>query len=236
VSARELFKAGKLEEAIEALNGEVRGNPTDVQRRAFLFELLGFAGNHERAEKQLDILSQENQQAAMGALLYRSALHADRTRCEMFERGDYPQGPAPPTVAGTMNGEPFESLVDGDPRIGARFEVFAAGEYMWIPMEHVASVQMEAPTQLRDLLWAPALVQTGPTFRKLELGKVLLPVMTPLACRHPDEHVRIGRVTEWTETDGVETPAGQKLFLVDGEEFPILELRNLEINTTSDDS
>jgi len=58
----------------------------------------------------------------------------------------------------------------------------------------------------------------------------LLPVMTPTASRHPDPAVRLGRVTEWEALDGGgEAPVGQKLLLVDGEEFPILELRELEI-------
>jgi type VI secretion system protein ImpE len=39
MSAQELFKAGKLSEAIEALGVEVRDNPTDARRRTFLFEL-----------------------------------------------------------------------------------------------------------------------------------------------------------------------------------------------------
>jgi len=46
VRARELFQAGKLDAAIDALGAEVRDNPTDTQRRTFLFELLCFAGQY----------------------------------------------------------------------------------------------------------------------------------------------------------------------------------------------
>src|SRR5689334_2717831 len=133
MNSRQLFDAGKLNAAIEALGAELRDNPTDTQRRTFLFELLCFAGNYDRAEKQLDVLSAGGPEAGMGALMYRSALHAERLRAEMFRKQTFPLDAAPEAhVAGTLNGKPFTSIEDGDPRIGARLEVFAAGQYMWI--------------------------------------------------------------------------------------------------------
>ena len=35
MNARELYKAGKLNEAVQALSAELRDNPTDAQRRTF---------------------------------------------------------------------------------------------------------------------------------------------------------------------------------------------------------
>jgi protein involved in temperature-dependent protein secretion len=47
----------------------------------------------------------------------------------------------------------------------------------------------------------------------------------------------LGRVTTWEElADGAQAPVGQKLLLVDDEEFPILEVRELEITTTPTDA
>ena len=228
--AQELYRAGKLDEAIDALGAELRDNPTDAQRRAFLFELLCFAGKYDRAEKQLDVLGQGSADAQMGALLYHSALHAERLRQEMFERRAFPASTPPQPVAGTLNGTAFSSLTDADPRIGARLELFAAGQYTWIPFEQIASIQMLPPKKLRDLLWAPALVRTADSFRGVELGEVLIPAIAPLTWRHADGALRLGRVTDWEEVDdGVEAPVGQKLLLVDGEEFPILEIRELVI-------
>ena len=91
-------------------------------------------------------------------------------------------------------------------------ERFAAGQYTWIPLEHIASVRMVPPKRLRDLLWAPAVVRTGPDFQGIELGEVLVPVMAPLSWHHENDAVRLGRVTEWQELDdGSQTPVGQKL-------------------------
>jgi len=229
VKAEELFRAGKLDEAIESLGGELRSNPADAQRRVFLFELLCFAGDHDRAAKQLDVLGGGGRQAQMGALLYQGALNAERMRQEMFSQSSYPRSAAP-TAAGTVNGRSFRSITDADPRIGARLEVFAGGRYLWVPFVHIASVRMQPPQRLRDLLWAPALVRTGPGFKDVELGEVLTPVLAPLSWQDPDPEVRLGRVTDWVRLDdGGEVPLGQKLLLVDGEELPILEVRELEI-------
>jgi type VI secretion system protein ImpE len=230
MTARELYQAGKLDEAVLALNAEIRDNPADAKRRTFLFELLCFAGNFDRAEKQLDILAQSSPEAMTGSMLYRAALHAERMRHDLFEKKDYPTTES--TAAepkGTLNGQPFESLTDSDPRIGPRLEVFAAGQYMWIPFAHIASLEMQQPKRLRDLLWAPVIVRTGPSFKGVELGEVLVPAISPFSFRHSDDAVRLGRATVWDDQSGEDVPFGQKCFLVDGEEFPILELRRLEI-------
>ena len=59
------------------------------------------------------------------------------------------------SLRGELNGKPFKELRDADPDIGARLEVFAAGAYVWIPFEHIASIEMRPPQRLRDTLWAP---------------------------------------------------------------------------------
>ena len=229
MTAKELYQSGKLDEAVLALNAELRDNPADKQRRTFLFELLCFAGNFDRAEKQLDILAQESPDALTGTMLYRAALAAERTRHELFEKKDYPRTAAATEPRGVCNGKAFESITDSDARVGARLEVFAAGQYMWIPLVHIASMEMPPPKRLRDLLWAPALIRTGPAFQDRELGEVLVPVLAPFSFRHPDNAVRLGRATVWEDQGGEAIPFGQKMLLVDGEELPILELRRLEI-------
>jgi type VI secretion system protein ImpE len=232
VKARALLDEGRLGEAIESLGVDLRSNPGDAQRRAFLFELLCFAGSYDRAEKQLDILASAGEKAAMGGLVYRSALHAERTRQQMWRDDAYPRHKeALPPLSGTINGKPFKSLSDADPRIGPRLEIFAAGQYSWLPLASVAKVSMGEPKKLRDLLWAPAKLLTAPGYQGLDLGEVMMPVLAPRTDESDDPAVRLGRATEWVRwDDGTEAPLGQKLLLVDGEEMPILELRELVIN------
>jgi type VI secretion system protein ImpE len=95
MNSKELFQAGRLADAIKALGAELREIPSDTRRRTFLFELLCFAGVFDRAEKHLDILAGAGQDASLGALLYRAALNAERTRADLFQKRDYPSTPAP---------------------------------------------------------------------------------------------------------------------------------------------
>jgi type VI secretion system protein ImpE len=231
MNATELYRAGRLREAIDALGAELRANPADAQRRRFLFELLCFAGEYDRAEKHLDILADANKEAAMGALLYRGAVHASRVREEQFSTGT-PAGGAPPNphVTGTINGTPFSTITDGDPRIGARLEVFAAGQYMWLPFEHIARLEIQPPKLLRELLWTPARLTTGPGFRGTELGEILLPALTPRAWEDEDDAVRLGRQTDWVRLEtGDVAPVGRKVVIADETEISLLDIRELVI-------
>lgn len=234
MNSQELFRAGRLTDALKALSAEVRDNPTDVRRRTFLFELLCFGGEYERADKQLAVLGQAGPSSEIGVLLYRSALYAERQRQDLFTGGEYPQRPDSPgpALTGTFNGKPFSAFSDADPRIGARLEIFAAGTYLWLPLEHVAAVHIEPPKRLRDLLWTPAAVRTTPSFKGAELGELLLPVLAPFSWQHSDDAVRLGRATVWEQREGYpeEVPFGQKMWLVDNEEIPFLELRSLEFS------
>ncbi len=229
MKARELLAESRLTDAIESLGVELRNDPTDAQRRSLLFELLAFAGEFDRAEKHLDILAQRGPESGMGALLYRAAIHAEKTRADMFRTGDRPEHRGSTAPAGKLNGKPFTAIKDADPRIGDRLEVFAAGQYMWLPFEHIESLRINPPKRLRDTLWTPAILKTGPKFKGVELGEVLLPVLAPLSFEIDDDAVRLGRVTEWVGTDDGDAPVGQKLLLVDDEEVPILEVRELTI-------
>lgn len=231
---QELFRAGKLSEAISALNEALRNDPSNQKQRTFLFELLCFSGDYDRAEKQLNILEKEgSKDSFLGTLLYKAALNAERTRQEMFERKTYPKqvlNGVSAAVQGKLNGKEFQSLSDADPRIGEKLEVFAAGDYMWISFQDIAAVHLESPKRLRDLLWAPAKLITGPTFRSRDLGEILLPAISPGSWQHPDDEVKLGRISEWCEDEAGEVaPFGQKSLLVDGEEVPFLEIRELEI-------
>jgi len=231
MKAKELYQAGKLNEAVQALSAELRDNPTDTQRRIFLFELLCFAGDYDRADKHLNFLSGQSPQAQMGAVLYMSSLHAERLRHKLFEEKDFPYVPIDESKArgGMLNGAPFDSIEDSDPRIGARLELFAAGAYLWIPFEHIERIEFQPPKRVRELLWRPALVKTGPAFKDKELGEVMVPVLSPFSWKNSDNNVKLGRATVWETPEGGDPiPYGQKTYLVDGEDIPILELTKIE--------
>lgn len=231
-TAKELFNEGKVRESIEALTAYVRTQPNDRAQRTFLFELLCFAGEFTRAERQLAALADGSPERETGAIVYYAALHAEKTRHELFAKRDFPSD-TPACPGGELNGKRFTDLRDANPAIGPRLEVFAAGAYLWLPFQHVASVQMERPQRLRDTLWTPTLVQTASSFKGMDIGEVLIPAIYPFSSEQPDEQVWLGRLTEWfADEEGRETPLGQKMLLVDGEEFPFLEIRSLTFDQT----
>ncbi len=235
MNALECFRAGKLAEAIAAANEEVRAAPDDARRRTFLFELLCFAGEYARAEKQLAVLALAGQPAALGTMMYRAALQAEQRRNEFFDHKQYlSQPPAPGAVPGSVNGAPCAPLTDADPRLGPRLEVFLGGDYVWIPFAHLRSLEMEPPRRLRDLLWSRALLKTGPGFPLRDLGEVFVPVLSPLSWKHSADAARLGRETAWElDHDGQQVPFGQKLWLVDDREVPFLELRKVEFHSAA---
>lgn len=219
---------------MEALNAYLREHPADRAQRTFLFELLCFAGEYQRAEKQLAVLADGNMDRETGAIVYYAALHAEKSRHELFEKKNFPPEPAG-SPQGELNGKAFTEIRDADPNIGARLEVFAAGAYVWLPFEHVAQLEMEAPRRLRDTLWAPAQIQTAASFQGKDLGEVLIPAIYPFSWKRPDTSVWLGRSTEWVEEEaGWGFPAGQKIWMVDGEEFPFLEVRSLRFFSAAD--
>ncbi len=88
--AKALLDAGKLGEAIEELTREVKAHPADAARRTFLFEVLCFAGEWDRAEKQLDAIAHQNLKAEVGVQVYRNNLKAERDRRKLYSDGLQP--------------------------------------------------------------------------------------------------------------------------------------------------
>ncbi len=225
-----MLGAGRVRDAQKQLTAQLRDNPTDAVTRTSLFELLCFSGDYERAKKQLAVLEQGSNERAIGTLLYKSALHAETERHELFRAEVFPDTSAMEELSGTVNGKAFGKIRDIDEQIGARLEIFVAGSYMWLPFEHIESIDIDAPTKLRDTLWATARIHTNPTFRNAELGEALLPVIYPFSWKSDDENVWLGRRTEWVADDkGHSYPVGQRMLWIDGEEVPFLEIRRIEI-------
>src|SRR5260370_9072265 len=98
MTAKQMFDAGNVREAEKALSAYLRDRPADVSQRTFLFELLCFSGQYDRAEKQLGVLAKGTDQTELAAVLYFSALHAEKTRHELFQKPQFPKTPAAPSA------------------------------------------------------------------------------------------------------------------------------------------
>ncbi|MGH7199740.1 MAG: type VI secretion system accessory protein TagJ [Planctomycetaceae bacterium] len=99
MNAREHYQAGDLQEAIAAATAEVKKNPAQTATRGFLCELLCFAGELERADKQLETLSIQNPETAIGVALFRQLIRGETARQQFFNEGRVPEFLHEPTPA-----------------------------------------------------------------------------------------------------------------------------------------
>ncbi len=90
-NAKELLEEGKLNEAIQAMNDEVKRNPTDIQRRSLLAEILCVSGRLDRADAQLEVILQQDSKAALGVALMRQMIRAETARRDFYSAGRLPE-------------------------------------------------------------------------------------------------------------------------------------------------
>ena len=109
----ELYASGDLAAAIQVMIGEVRSHPGDVNKRGFLAELLSFAGDLERADKQLDVIVDQAPDAAAGLALFRQLIRAEQARQQYFSEGRVPEFLGDPTPAMRLLMEASIALRDG---------------------------------------------------------------------------------------------------------------------------
>jgi len=133
---------------------------------------------------------------------------------------------AAPAASGTMNGEPFEWIADADSRLGPMTEAMIEGKYYWVPFCRIQKIEIEKPSDLRDLVWLPA------RFTWTNGGSVSghLPVRYPGTELSADNALRLARKTEWQEKPG-ETflGLGQRVLATSEHERPLLECRTIEM-------
>jgi len=87
VKAKELLEANKLSAAVAELTQEVKHHPADPRLRTFLFEVLCFSGDFERAERQLDVIGHQDEKSGIGVEVYRNLIRAENTRKKLFTQG-----------------------------------------------------------------------------------------------------------------------------------------------------
>ena len=130
-----------------------------------------------------------------------------------------------PANSGTIDGKPFEGLMDGDSRLGPVLEAIMDGKYYWVPFSCIRSLVINPPTQLRDVVWAAAAL----TLTNDAVVPAHIPVRYPGAQRWADGELKMARSTDWqSPAEGFYQGLGQRMFLSKDGEVSLLDLRNLE--------
>ena len=134
---------------------------------------------------------------------------------------------AAPAATGTANGEAFDWLADADSRLGPVLEAVLNGKYYWIPLERLARIEIEPPTDLRDMVWTPVTL----TFTTGGSNVALVPTRYPGAEDLTDDRLRMARGTDW-QAVGADTwiGHGQRMLVTDQAEYALLDLRLIEFD------
>ncbi|HEX8789706.1 MAG TPA: type VI secretion system accessory protein TagJ [Polyangiaceae bacterium] len=255
--AEDCVRAANLAGALRDLEERVRRSPGDASLRVFLFQLLAVLGQWERSLTQLGVAAELDPANTTMAQTYREAIRAEPLRSQVFAgkrtpvvfgdpaewvawliealhlagAGRHEEARAlreraleqAPATAGTVNGSAFEWIADADPRMGPVLEVVMNGRYCWIPFDRIQKVAMEAPADLRDFVWMPAFI----TLSTGGEAAALVPARYPGSELHADDKVRLGRLTDWAEKDGVAIGVGQRLLATDAAEYAVMDVREI---------
>lgn len=138
-----------------------------------------------------------------------------------------------PTTGGRIGDRAFEWIADADPRMGPMLEAIVNGRYYWIPFNRIKTVQIDPPEDLRDLVWAPA------HFVWANGGETvgLIPTRYPGSEASEDGAIRLARRTEWLDSGaGIHTGLGQRMLATDIDEFPLLEIRRIDLDSPAEEA
>ncbi len=231
MNAQELFEAGRLAAAIEAQVQAVKGAPLDGGKRTFLFELLAFAGEFERADKQLAAIGAEASEKGWAASVYQNLLVAEEMRRKVFTGSKRPEVflAAPDFLMKRLDAIGFLAAGQTPAAVAALAESDEAappvsGTLNDKPIEGLRDADdLLAPILevmvLRDYIWVPwsqvkELEVEPPTHpRDLlwaparlvlsdgEQRRCYLPALYPNTHAAADDALKLGRMTDWIVPD-----------------------------------
>jgi type VI secretion system protein ImpE len=260
MGAKELLGQGKLDEALQALQQEVRGKPNDARLRVFLFQLLAVLGQWERALNQLNVAADLDTGTLLMAQVCRPALGAEALRAEIFA------GKRTPLIFGEPEDwigwlvEANKLLAQGHLQAAAElrdkaFEQAPAtsGTLNGQPFEWIADADQRFGPVVELMMdgkyyWVPVhriskiemeppadlrdLVWAPATFTWATGAKAigLIPARYPGTETHGDGPQKLARRTDWIDKEGTAIGLGQRLLTTDTAEVPLLELRQLTLN------
>jgi type VI secretion system protein ImpE len=136
-------------------------------------------------------------------------------------------------AACTIDGTACEWLADGDSRLGPVCEVIANGQYYWLPFGSCSGIQIDPPTDMRDLVWMPAQLLLPNEGRVPALIPTRYPGTVATALENADA-LKLSRATFWQGL-GAESwvGLGQRVWISDVGEHPLLDTRAIDLTAVS---
>jgi type VI secretion system protein ImpE len=131
------------------------------------------------------------------------------------------------TAGGSVDGTPFEWIADADPRFGPCLEIITKSGYAWVPFSRIRELVFEAPSDLRDKVWAPVQI----TWSNGGQAVGFVPCRYPGAERSVDSDIVLTRKSDWIDLgDDLQIGEGQRMLATDAGEYPLLDVRSITFN------
>jgi type VI secretion system protein ImpE len=260
MTASELYKEGKLAAAIEAQIQAVKSQPADHGKRLFLFELSAFAGDLERARRQIDVLKFDEVELQAAARQYQGLLDSEEARRKVFADGVEPKFLAAIPPHTTWRLEALQALRNKD-LAGATALLAKADEARPALKGKLNGKPIELLRDCDDLFgdvlevmangnyfWVPleqveSIALTPPKFPRDLLwraarldthdsaGEVFLPTLYPGTHMSSEEQVKLGKRTDWIGgAPGPTRGVGAHLYLVDDDAMSLLQWSELQLD------
>lgn len=124
--------------------------------------------------------------------------------------------------SGSVDGESFEWIADADMRMGPATEVVVNGKYYWVPFSSIAEIKLQAPVDLRDLVWIPA------EFKWQNMGESVGFIPVRYSGATDDDQLLLARKTIWDDLGhDYYIGQGQRVWSTDKADYSILDLRHI---------
>jgi type VI secretion system protein ImpE len=257
-TATDAFKAGNLRAALDAQIQAVKADPADHGKRIFLFELAVFAGDLDRARRQIDALSYDDPELERARVTYLALLGAEDSRRKLFVDGIQPGFLDNPPEHIAFRMDAIKALRDGrsseaaglldkanlmaPPTSGTLndkpFDTLRDADDLFGPVLEVfaqGKYLWLSVEQVDTVALNPPKVPRDLIWAPAKLitkageeGDVFLPALYPGSHEHPDDAVRLGRSTDWS-TDAPVRGRGAKVFLAGDDGLGLLDWRELTI-------
>jgi len=237
--AKTLLDNGDLNGAIEAALNLVKAKPTDIKARTFLFELSCFSGDWERAEKQLDVIGQQDINAMIGSEIFKQNFGAERDRISAFTEGLIPECLLQPPnyVEGMLEAmtylrekdlakarETLDKVEETRPVFACKINGEESSDFR--DYNDFTSCVFEAIVkgsytwlpfeQIESVKFEPAVSLRDVYWRQAEVemingtqGEMFLPALYAESFKSENNDIRLGKVTDWRDL-------GEEMFTGEG--------------------
>ena len=260
MTAQELIRSGKLEEALAVVQADVRKKPSDAKLRVLLFQLLAILGQWDRALTQLNVCAELDPLNLLMAQVCRVALQCEALRADIFSGGTTPVvlGQPPEWIGQLIQADEFAATGRAAESQALREQAFEAAPaisgrindepFAWIAdADQRLGPVMEAMvdgkyywipfTNIREIQIEPPVdlrdvVWISANFTWVNGGTKfgLIPVRYPDSEKSSDSAIRMARKTQWVIDGGLSRGLGQRELVTDQKEYAFLEVRSIVLD------